>query len=336
MLEKPSTRTVAALYVVIFFLCTGIIGALWDFIWWHRYVGRDSFFILPHNILYASITINFIIAITMWTIERTKLWRRATLALLLPPIAGPLDEIWHTVIFREDPANVWAFWSPPHLMLALSFTLMVFTVLTAMRLAQTFRGRYSLEIILWSLMIFTLYAPLRPVMPTGTIYQVLGFWGTGPIVFTTIFMLMTAQFFSKGKNTALLVACSYMTVIGIVGVMGYFYQKTHGYNYHVVLQSLLGGYRVPPGWIHILGWLSTVSILDRYQGSTSKFYPAIAGLCFGGIIYGISFPFVGEAFRFSPFDGGIAIISSIAGGFLAGKFFENRKKTTFWKKLATM
>lgn len=187
-----------------------------------------------------------------------------------------------------------------------------------------------METMLWSFVIFDLFAQLRPVMPTGTIYQTLGFWGTGPLVFVTIFMLLTAQFYTKGKHTALFVALSYLFTIGLVGVIAYTYQRTHGFDYSVVIKCLVGGYRTPPGWLHILGWLSAALVLDRNIGNKKLRYTAIAGLLYGGLIYGISFPFIGEAFRFSWQDGCIAILSSVVAGYLAGFVFR------YWKRNDTV
>lgn len=330
MNESPNRRTMVAMYIVIVLFCMTVIAGLWDTIWWHRYVGRDTFFILPHKILYSAVALNLVLAISMWLLERTSLWRRVALASMLPVIAGPIDELWHTVVFRERADSVWVFWSPAHLIIECSFLFMFLLVLVKIRSLKNFYGTYLIQIILWTLVIIDLYFVLRPVLPLGTIYRVLGFWGAGPVVFVTIFMLMISQLYTKGRHTALFVSMTYILIIGIVGLLAYIYQRMHGFDYSVLLRCLRGGYRTSPGWLHALGWISTAMLLDKYQGSDAKWYPAIAGLLFGGLIYGISSPFLGQEFTFSLLDGCIAIVCSIAGGYLAGIAFR------YWRRNATV
>jgi hypothetical protein len=102
----------------------GAFGNAWD-LFWHIAIGRDSFWIPPHTMMYAAIGLSGLIALAIVladTLARTRglstlLGFRAPLGffilglgVLQMLIAAPFDDWWH----RRYGVDV-SVWSPPHL-----------------------------------------------------------------------------------------------------------------------------------------------------------------------------------------------------------------------------
>ena len=94
----------------------GAWGLSWD-IQWHMTIGRDSFWIAPHLMIYSSVVLGLLFA---WGVLAYE-WRRgipstrgfllAGLGLVLVVLAAPIDDLWHR-LFGLDVT----LWSPPHLL----------------------------------------------------------------------------------------------------------------------------------------------------------------------------------------------------------------------------
>jgi len=111
-----------ALGLVAIFTALG--GIYWD-VTWHATIGRDSFWIPPHLLVYAGITCLLLSALGGFTLT----WRRvgrfrsalanpvgcgfviAALGTLTQILAAPLDDLWHRLYGLDV-----TIWSPPHLM----------------------------------------------------------------------------------------------------------------------------------------------------------------------------------------------------------------------------
>lgn len=91
-------------------------GLAWD-IQWHMTIGRDSFWIAPHLIIYGSVVVGLalgwgVLAYEWWRgIATTRGFRLAALGLVLVVLAAPIDDLWHR-LFGLDVT----LWSPPHLL----------------------------------------------------------------------------------------------------------------------------------------------------------------------------------------------------------------------------
>ena len=94
----------------------GAWGLSWD-IQWHMTIGRDSFWIAPHLMIYSSVVVGLLFA---WGVLAYE-WRRdipstrgfllSGLGLVLVVLAAPIDDLWHR-LFGLDVT----LWSPPHLL----------------------------------------------------------------------------------------------------------------------------------------------------------------------------------------------------------------------------
>ena len=106
-------------------------GAQWD-IQWHVTIGRDSFWIPPHLMLYSGVTAIVLVSfgVLAWTTARalggadrergtvrvlgftgTPGYHLAAWGIALTVLAAPIDDLWHR-LFGLDVT----LWSPPHLL----------------------------------------------------------------------------------------------------------------------------------------------------------------------------------------------------------------------------
>jgi hypothetical protein len=105
-------------------------GVQWD-IRWHLVIGRDSFWIAPHVMTYAGVTLAAVLAFGVLAWETWRAWRGlaapdaiqvmglvgtrgfhlAWWGMAITILAAPIDDLWHR-LFGLDVT----LWSPPHLL----------------------------------------------------------------------------------------------------------------------------------------------------------------------------------------------------------------------------
>jgi len=102
-------------------------GVMWD-IQWHVRIGRDSFWIPPHTMTYAGVSLVVMLSFGMlaWYtavgadgrgivrvlgIRGTRGFQLAAWGVAITVLAAPIDDLWHR-LFGLDVT----LWSPPHLM----------------------------------------------------------------------------------------------------------------------------------------------------------------------------------------------------------------------------
>jgi hypothetical protein len=124
------TRYRVALWVLLVGKLLGAWGLTWD-IQWHLLIGRDTFWIPPHLMMYSGVTAGFLVAVVVLALDtrdtRRGLRRRGLVTMLgltstrgihlaawgvaLLLLAAPIDDLWHR-LFGLDVT----LWSPPHLL----------------------------------------------------------------------------------------------------------------------------------------------------------------------------------------------------------------------------
>jgi hypothetical protein len=127
---SPSSVTVrrAALWALLASKLIGGWGVQWD-IQWHVLIGRDSFWIAPHLMTYAGVTLTVVVSfgvlawetlagtglrdgrIRMLGLYGTRGFHLAAWGIGLTVLAAPIDDLWHR-LFGLDVT----LWSPPHLL----------------------------------------------------------------------------------------------------------------------------------------------------------------------------------------------------------------------------
>ncbi|MGH7345451.1 MAG: hypothetical protein ACREK4_11105, partial [Candidatus Rokuibacteriota bacterium] len=91
-------------------------GLAWD-IQWHMTIGRDSFWIAPHLMIYVSVVaglgLGWGVLVYEWLrgVASTRGFQLAAWGLVLVVLAAPIDDLWHR-LFGLDVT----LWSPPHLL----------------------------------------------------------------------------------------------------------------------------------------------------------------------------------------------------------------------------
>src|SRR6266851_10313117 len=119
-----------ALWALLLAKAVAGIGVGWD-IRWHIVIGRDSFWIAPHVMTYAGVTVAAVVSFGVLVLE-TRAARRgqaprdslriaglvgsrgyhlAWWGIALTILAAPIDDLWHR-LFGIDVT----LWSPPHLL----------------------------------------------------------------------------------------------------------------------------------------------------------------------------------------------------------------------------
>jgi hypothetical protein len=119
-----------ALWVMLAAKMVGSWGLIWD-IQWHVTIGRDTFWIPPHLMMYASVTLVLGVAfgvlaldtrqalagqarpgtIRVLGITGSRGFHLAAWGMALVVLAAPIDDLWHR-LFGLDVT----LWSPPHLL----------------------------------------------------------------------------------------------------------------------------------------------------------------------------------------------------------------------------
>jgi hypothetical protein len=128
------TSTLAAMRIALWTLIAGKLVGAWGLTWdiqWHLRIGRDSFWIAPHVMMYSGVTAGFIVAFGVLALET---WRArggrprpgtiraaglvgtrgvhlAAWGVALVILAAPIDDLWHRLFGLDI-----TLWSPPHLL----------------------------------------------------------------------------------------------------------------------------------------------------------------------------------------------------------------------------
>lgn len=115
----------------------GIFATYWDDAW-HTDEGRDSFWTIPHLLLYGAMALVGLATIG-WGLRvssSTRSLRRslaetpllaAGLGGLAALVAAPIDAAWHTAFGRDS-----VLWSPPHMLVVFAATALILGALTGL------------------------------------------------------------------------------------------------------------------------------------------------------------------------------------------------------------
>src|SRR5260221_1573919 len=192
------------IHLIIVLLVIGTVAVMWDG-WWHLAIGRDSFFIPPHLLLYSSVGLAVLIGFYGWLKYKQKIWRDTALTLLLIPAIAPIDQLWHSIFGIENFSSPLVIWSPPHLV---GILVVIFVYIKLLKIISqekiNLTKRFFGGVILAAILSF-LYLLIAPVYPTGP-YHLLGFWGAGVIAFFIIGLLLFAHQWFPGFGGAVVVS----------------------------------------------------------------------------------------------------------------------------------
>jgi hypothetical protein len=128
--DEWTTLRRCALWALLVAKLVGAWGIGWD-IRWHLIIGRDSFWIAPHVMAYASVVAGALIPLGVLVFEtwgrrlgadrplatttvgppRTRGFHLALWGMIITILAAPIDDLWHRLFGLDI-----SIWSPPHLL----------------------------------------------------------------------------------------------------------------------------------------------------------------------------------------------------------------------------
>jgi len=212
-----------ALWALLAAKLIGGWGVGWD-IRWHLVIGRDSFWIAPHVMTYASVVvacaISFgVLAVETWRARRggpsmgtvtiaglrgTRGFHLAWWGMAIVILAAPIDDLWHR-LFGLDVT----LWSPPHLLgLAGSQVSNLGALLIALEVYDAGWARWWALLTGGVFLLGTFYIAVDQSVQTafrrGSIFF-FSFPVLGALFFTFALVLVTALAASRGMPLALTV-----------------------------------------------------------------------------------------------------------------------------------
>jgi hypothetical protein len=295
---------------MLIIIALAVFTGTWD-VWWHRAVGRDSFFVPPHIVLYSLVTIVIGLSFYVWRHSRDIVWKHTTFSLLFIPIAAAFDNFFHTLWGPEDLSSpVKLPWSPGHLLLILSVMVAVVLQLYALfkyRKTNDFNFYGNLGFgILFALISFALI----PFHPTEGFGQIAGFAGAGVLSTAFVAVILTAQHHLRGRMDAILT-----TMIGVLMMLTAFGKET-------APQIIMLPHDRPPIWLVIFTFLAFGLLMDitrnRFQTWTRGM---MAGIVWSAMLFGFSNIFFATQFQYGLTEIFIAIVFSAVGGLVAGSVY---------------
>ncbi len=296
--------------VVIGLVTTGMLATGWD-VWWHRSIGRDSFWIPPHIGLYACASLALLVSAYVWRHSRDKVWKHIVFVLLFIPISASFDNFFHTLWGVENYTKPLELsWSPGHAVLALSTA----TAL-ALLLAVLVRFRKTPDFNFFGNLCFgAIYAILlflmMPFHPTEGWGQIAGFAGAGILAFIYVAVGLAAEYTMKGSINAIM---TYIYALILILV---------SYGKEIAPQIKMLPHDRPPIWLMIFALLVPAMILDVTK---NRFPIWVRGLFVGstwaGILFGFSTQFFAPRFQYSLTEIFLAVTVSAAAGLTVGGLF---------------
>jgi hypothetical protein len=215
-------------------------GVGWD-IRWHLIIGRDSFWIAPHVMTYASVVASCAISVGVLAVETwharagtpspgavaigglrgTRGFHLAWWGMAIVILAAPIDDLWHR-LFGLDVT----LWSPPHLLgLAGSQVSNLGTMLIALEVYDAHRARWWALVASGVFLLGTFYIAVDQSVQTafrrGSVFF-FTFPVLGALAFTFALVLVTRLTARRSTPLALTVGALLVQVsILLVGDLGF-------------------------------------------------------------------------------------------------------------------
>ncbi len=152
-----------------------VLGVAWD-VAWHGVIGRDTFWIPPHLVIYSSVALCGAASLGALLVERmagrslTSGFALAAFGVATMLAAAPFDDWWHRRFGKDT-----TIWSPPHLLGVLGATLIIVGLVLALACELQSRPRVSRAWLLLplSLLLPAVTFPLAPARGQPELYTLL-------------------------------------------------------------------------------------------------------------------------------------------------------------------
>lgn len=229
----PSAKAVmiAALWGLLGAKVVSSWGVQWD-IQWHTVIGRDSFWIPPHLMTYAGVTLMVFLSfgVLAWMTLRpsralgatvrvlgltgTRGFHLAAWGIALTVLAAPIDDLWHR-LFGIDVT----LWSPPHLLGlfgAAVNTLGCFLIAREVYPARS-RAGFAALVLTGTLLLVGLHFALQPTFRLAYLYGSVFFHSYAMLapLLVPLAYVVTARLTGSRWVPALVLIC--VVVLGLAG-----------------------------------------------------------------------------------------------------------------------
>ena len=299
--SKPNSVLLGRLIAAALF--TAVLAGTWD-AWWHGALGRESFWSPPHLLLYSSVIVAVCLGLYGYFQSKEKRWRNLALILLLIPISGPFDELWHRAFGVEDLSSPLIIWSPPHLAIVFSLIASMVFLLSILR-----KDTKEMQILFGSMIFASLHNfilfTLSPLEPEGA-WHLLGFAGAGIVAALMFGVILLAQRWIPSKGAAVFTSAFALMVTAI------------GFNEQFAKGVKILPHEHAPPFLLIFSMLAGAVALDLLSSKKEWIRGAVAAFLWAGILYGFAWMFFKPEFVYSMKEGIIAIVSSTVGGIIMG------------------
>ncbi len=228
-----------ALWALLAAKLVGGWGVGWD-IRWHLIIGRDSFWIAPHVMTYASVVVACAISfgallaetwrarggaspdtVTIAGLRGTRGFHLAWWGMAIVILAAPIDDLWHRVFGLDV-----TLWSPPHLLgLAGSQVANLGAMLIALEVYDAGWARWWALVTSGVFLLGTFYIAVDQSVQTafrrGSVFF-FSFPVLGALFFTFALVLVTRLAASRGMPLAMTVGALLVQIsILLVGDVGF-------------------------------------------------------------------------------------------------------------------
>lgn len=297
--------------IMIASILGGLLAASWD-VWWHRAIGRDTFWEAPHMFLYSFSIIGILIGLYIWRHTNEKIWKHIVLLLLVVPISAPFDNMWHILFGVEDLSSpISLSWSPPHAFLTLAVLIALSMILKALHKHHKVKDESFFGGIVFAAIFGTGMFLVMPFHPTEGWGQIAGFWGAGVLTALYVGVVLAAQHWMKSTSAA----GSWMTIAALI-------MMSMSYSKDTAPGIILMPHDRPPFWVYVFAFLVTAAVLDYTKGKMSLWLRAMfAGGFWAIILFGFTASFSIPEFQYGFDKVIIATFSGLVGGLLAAVIY---------------
>lgn len=295
-------------------------------VWWHRAIGRDSFFIPPHVLVLTSYFATTLLSLFFYLYYRrnfsaaSRALGHIVLAEILFGFGFIFDNSWHQLFGQEKIDSPLIVWGPPHVFMEAAF---IYGQLAFIKFLASLKGsldelwRRTLATFSFALIFSDLAGFfMMPVWPLDA-YRTLGLYGGAFMsAFLFVLVLSLGSFLKK----------ELLPFWGVHAVIFFFFFE--GVKITKIFSPLVKFPYKPfdiPIWIHALALLVSVLafqlLADFFEEKKFKIFNGfIFGFFYGGIFYPVAKWWIDYnhfLFEFHLSDAAVMILLSALGGALA-------------------
>ncbi|MBX4211590.1 MAG: hypothetical protein KW806_02245 [Candidatus Yanofskybacteria bacterium] len=283
------------------FLFVSVASLHWSG-WWRLVKGTTSLLNPPIIVFYIAILVAFWASISAWRQQKTFLWRRIWLALLLVPASIIIEAFWRQKFGVPDLGSILSIWAPSRIILFGSIMMAAFFVLALVtRDESAYAQRFFSGLALASAVDMGLIA-LNPFLPIGP-NHIIGFWGAGVMAMVYVSGLLIANRKIPGAAAS--------TVISMMLVVLY------SLGIERVSPVLSAGQGVIPPWILAFSFVIPAAANDLLHSVQFMARGFIIGFLWSGLLIGLSALFFEPQFQYSLEKIIQAVVASGIGGMVA-------------------